>query len=70
MKLGKVEVGSNIINHLAQRKSYLVIIYLNSQEQFTKSEIMSSWSWVRALLKITRLAFRKSYLVIMFPNSY
>ena len=43
MKLGQVEVGSNIAqNHLSTpRKSYLVIICFNSQK-LTKSEIRSS----------------------------
>ena len=52
VKLGKVQVGSNIakrdlksaqtllrITHLAHRKSYLVIICPNSHEKLTKSEI-------------------------------
>ena len=45
VKLGQVQVGSNIaqihtllrITHLANRKSYLVIIGPNSHEKLTKS---------------------------------
>ena len=47
VKLGQVEVGSNIAqNHSSSSyiKSYLVIICPNSYEKLTKSEIRSSWS--------------------------
>ena len=42
VKLGKVEVGSNIAQtHLAYRKSYLAIIGPNSHENLTKYKIKS-----------------------------
>ena len=46
VKLGQVGVGLNIAqNHfLVRRKSYLLIIFPNSHEKLTKSEIMSIWS--------------------------
>ena len=43
VKLGQVQVGSNIAQNLAHRKSYLVIICPNSHEKLTKSEIRSSY---------------------------
>ena len=44
VKLGQVEVGSNIAQNYssAHMKSYLVIICPNSYENLTKSEIRSS----------------------------
>ena len=46
MKLGQVEIGSNIAQntHLAHLKSYLVIICPDAYEKLTKGEIMSSWT--------------------------
>ena len=41
VKLGQVQVGSNIAQNLAHRKSFLVIIFPNSHEKLTKSEIKS-----------------------------
>ena len=45
VKLGKVEVGSNIAqNHSSShRKSYLVIMYPNSHDKLTINEIRSSY---------------------------
>ena len=65
VKLGQVEDGSNIakkIIHLAHMKSYMVIICPNSYEKLTKSEIRSSLSRFRTLLKITRLAKITSHI--------
>ena len=52
MKLGQVQVGSNIaqndrITHLAHRKSYLVIGCPNSHEKLTKSVFRSSYYLVQ-----------------------
>ena len=72
MKLGKIQVGSNIaqnIAHLAQRKSYLVIIGPNSDEKLTKS-LLGQIQVGQTLLRITHLAHMKSYLVIICPNSH
>ena len=63
-KLGQVGVGLNIAqNHFSDtsyvhRKSYLVIIFPNSDRKLAKSEFTSS------------LAHRKSYLLIICPNSH
>ena len=54
---------------LASRKSYVVIIYANSCEKLTKSEIGSSWESVQTLLRIACLADRKSYVIIICANS-
>ena len=58
------------ITRLAHKKSYLVIIFPNSHEKLTKSEIRSSWESVWTLLRITRLVHTKSYLAIIGPNSH
>ena len=65
VKLGKVEVGSNIAqNHSSMPKE--VIICPNSHESWTECEIRSKFGWT--LLRIAPLA--KSYLVIICPNAY
>ena len=48
----------------------MVIIYPNSYERFTQTEIRSSWESVYTLLRITRLAHNKSHLQNFCPNSY
>ena len=53
---------------LADRMSYVVIIYANSCEQFTKSEIWVKLKSVQTLLRIACVADRKSYVVIYVPS--
>ena len=53
------------ITCLADTKSYVVIICASACEKLTKSEIVSSWSWL-ILLKITSMVSRKSYLLIIY----
>ena len=71
MKLGQVQVGSNISrNHSS---SPWEVIYGHYLPQFTW-KVDQKWNYVkfklvRKLLRITHLAHRKSYLVIICPNS-
>ena len=53
---------------LADRKSYVVIIYDNSCAKFTKSEIWVKLKSVQTWLRIACLADRKSYVVIYVPS--
>ena len=54
---------------LANRKSYVVIIYANSCDKLTKSEIhFVMLKSVRTLLKIACVADRKSYVVIIYAS--
>ena len=52
------------------RKSYLVIICLNSHEKLTKSEIRSSWSRFQHCSESLVWPHTKSYLLIICPNSH
>ena len=71
VKLGKVEVGLNIVqNHSSSPQEVISGHYL---PQFTY-KVDQKWNWVkfksvRTLLRITHLTHRKSYLVIIGPNS-
>ena len=56
MKLGQVEVGSNIAQNQSPSKSYLVII--------------CSYSWPNVKSGQFRLVSRKSYQVIIDPSSH
>ena len=54
---------------LANRKSYVVIIYANACEKLPKSENWVKLKSVQTLLRIICLADRKSYVVIICANS-